>query len=113
MRASTTVLLGTGFRPGRQDNPSPLYFGIKRISGANIQPSTQRTGKNNLTFRGNRRPHGKTILPRADPQTKPARREESVTLGRLCWLSSHKNDQHSEDCSYYATVDTQGGAICR
>ena len=37
---------------------------IKRIAGAKAQPSTQLSGKNNLTFRGDPSTHGKTILPR-------------------------------------------------
>lgn len=52
-------------RPWCQDNPTVRDLRIKRIAGTNIQLSSHRAGKNDLSFGRDRGLHGKTILPQA------------------------------------------------
>jgi len=47
----------------RQDDPPIFDAGFKRVTGPNAEPSAKRARQNDLSFRGNPRLHGKTILP--------------------------------------------------
>ena len=49
---------------GRQDNSTTAYIGVQWISGQNIKPAANRSGKKHLSLRGYLGLHGKTILPR-------------------------------------------------
>jgi hypothetical protein len=46
-----------------EDDATVFYVGVERVTGADIEATAERAGKNNLAFGGDFGLHGKTILP--------------------------------------------------